>query len=210
MKSAGVPDGVPILSRGRHRSPRRGASFMEYASFLAGERWSDHPSCTHPLLAQVARQANDLIEDSARQELVSLIPSVVDRRGDEVTWLTLPVAVAAGAIYEAPAQSQHILAAGLLRAAQLCDEAGPELDHVGREIRDALEMVPMATQWAEQFLARVGSRITPRVFAAQCGPTLIRCAVDGIVMSGGPESGVRLRALLVRAIAACPAHVGAP
>ena len=28
---------------------------MEFASFLAGERWSDHPACTHPLLAGVAR-----------------------------------------------------------------------------------------------------------------------------------------------------------
>ena len=33
---------------GRHRNPRKGACFMEMASFLAGERWSDHPQCTHP------------------------------------------------------------------------------------------------------------------------------------------------------------------
>ena len=63
MKASIVPDGVPILSRGRHRSPRRGACFMEFASFLAGERWSDHPRCTHPLLTQLARQVNDLVGD---------------------------------------------------------------------------------------------------------------------------------------------------
>ncbi len=28
---------------------------MELASYLAGERWSDHPACTHPLLAEAAR-----------------------------------------------------------------------------------------------------------------------------------------------------------
>jgi len=28
---------------------------MEFASYLAGERWSDHPACTHPLLAVLAR-----------------------------------------------------------------------------------------------------------------------------------------------------------
>ncbi|WP_344829386.1 hypothetical protein [Nonomuraea dietziae] len=44
-------DHMPILSRGRHRNPRKGACFMELASYLAGERWSDHPACTHPLLA---------------------------------------------------------------------------------------------------------------------------------------------------------------
>ena len=35
---------LPILSRGKHRSPRKGACFMEFASLLAGERWSDHPA----------------------------------------------------------------------------------------------------------------------------------------------------------------------
>ena len=32
---------------------------MEMASYLAGERWSDHPKCTHPLVASVARMVND-------------------------------------------------------------------------------------------------------------------------------------------------------
>ena len=47
--------GVPVLGRGKRSSPRRGACFMEFASYLAGERWSDRPRCTHPLLAQLAR-----------------------------------------------------------------------------------------------------------------------------------------------------------
>jgi hypothetical protein len=34
---------LPILSRGRHRNPRKGACFMEMASVLAGEKWTDHP-----------------------------------------------------------------------------------------------------------------------------------------------------------------------
>ena len=46
---------LPVLSRGKHRNPRKGACFMEFASLLAGERWSDHPACTHPLLAAVAQ-----------------------------------------------------------------------------------------------------------------------------------------------------------
>ena len=56
------PELVPVLSAGRHRNPRKGACFMEMASFLAGERWSDHPSCTHPLLASLARLVNDSLE----------------------------------------------------------------------------------------------------------------------------------------------------
>ncbi len=68
---------VPILSPGRHRDPRRGACFMEYASLLAGVSWSDHPDCTHPLIALVAREVNDEISDAARVELVPMIPSVI-------------------------------------------------------------------------------------------------------------------------------------
>ncbi len=74
---------LPILSRGKHRSPRKGACFMEFASFLAGERWSDHPACTHPLLAAVARHVNDFTSDAGRSRLVELIPSVIGLTGDD-------------------------------------------------------------------------------------------------------------------------------
>ena len=179
MKSSSVPDGVPVLSRGKHRSPKRGACFMEFASFLAGERWSDHPSCTHPLLAQLARQVNDTLNDGDRQLLVPLIPSVVGRRGDDYTWLTLPVAVAAETILEVPEETQHILAAGLLCAVQLCDEAGPDLAETEREARSALDLVPGAVAWVKRL--GISPRITPRVFADRSAPTMIRCATDGIV-----------------------------
>ncbi len=42
------PQSLPVLSRGKHRGPRRGACFMEFAAFLVGERWSDHPSARTP------------------------------------------------------------------------------------------------------------------------------------------------------------------
>src|SRR6476646_10206369 len=109
MRSSGVPEGVPVLSRGRHRSPRRGACFMEFASFLDGVRWSDHPSCNHPLVAQVARQVNDSLDDAGRQRLVPLIPSVGGAQGDGDTWLTPPVSVAAGPILDVPEETQHVL-----------------------------------------------------------------------------------------------------
>jgi hypothetical protein len=203
MKSSSVPDGVPVLSRGKHRSPRRGACFMEFASFLAGERWSDHPSCTHPLLAQLARQVNDLLGDWDRQQLVPLIPSVVGRRGDDRTWLTLPVTVAAGPILEVPEATQHVLAAGLVCAEQLCAEAGPDLAATRREARAALDLVPGAVAWVKRL--RIPPRATPRVFADRSAPTMVRCAVDGIVETGAPDRDLRLRALLEAAIAACPA-----
>jgi hypothetical protein len=175
---------------------------MEFASFLAGERWSDHPSCTHPLLAQLARQVNDVIGDEGRQRLVPLIPLVVGRRGDDRTWLTLPVAVASAPILDVPEATQRVLAAGLLSAHQVCVEAGPDLASTGRQARAALDLVPGAVAWIERLGVR--PRTSPRIFASRCAPTMLRCTVDGIVTSGTADRDARLRALLETAINACP------
>src|ERR671925_574081 len=81
----GQPPGLlPTLSRGKHRNPRKGACFMEFASVLAGERWSDHPACTHPLLAAVARHVNDFTSDDGRSRLAPLIPAVIGLTGDDL------------------------------------------------------------------------------------------------------------------------------
>lgn len=205
MKSFAAPDGVPVLSRGKHRSPRRGACFMEFASFLAGEPWSDHPSCTHPLLAQLARRVNDLIGEVGRQQLVPLVPSVVGRHGDEHTWIALPVTVAAVPILDVPEETQRVLAAGLLTAHRICTEAGPDLAETGVRAQAALDLVPGAVAWAERL--PVPARITRETFASRSAPTMIRWAADGIVASGTPDRDARLHALLETAIAACPAPV---
>ena len=203
MKPSTLPEGVPVLSRGRHRSPRQGACFMELASLLAGERWSDHPECTHPLLAQLAQQVNDSTTDAGRHQLLPLIPSVVGRRGDDQTWLTVAVAVAATAILEVSEEKQRVLAGGLLRAEELCAVGGAELAASRREARAALELVPGAVAWIERLGIR--DRITGKTFGKRCAPTMVRCAVDGVVASGGPGCDRRLRALLEAGIAACPA-----
>lgn len=204
MKPSSLPDGIPVLSRGRHRTPRRGACFMELASVLAGERWSDHPSCTHPLLAQLARRVNDHTSDGGRQQLAPLIPSVVGRRGNDRTWLAVAVAVAAQAILDVPEATQRALAAGLLQAEQLCADAEPDLAATRREAHFALRMVPGAVAWVDRLGVR--SRIDANTFAKRCAPTMVRCAVDGIVASASPDLDRRLRALLGAGIAACPAH----
>jgi hypothetical protein len=203
MKSSGIPDGIPVLSRGRHRTPRRGACFMELASVLAGERWSDHPSCTHPLLGQLARRVNDHSGDDARQELASLIPLVVGRRGDDRTWLTAAVAVAARALPDVPEATQRALSGGLLQAEQVCVDSGPGLDATRREARDALGQAPGAVAWVERLGVR--RRIDAETFARRCAPTIVRCAVEGVVASGRPDTDRLLRGLLEAGIAACPA-----
>jgi hypothetical protein len=176
---------------------------MELASVLAGERWSDHPTCTHPLLAQLARHVNDHTSDAGRQELTLLIPSVVGRRGNDRTRLTVAVAVAGRAILEVPEATQRVLSGGLLQAEQLCADAEPDLAATRREAQFALALVPGAVAWVERLGVR--NRIGAKTFAKHCAPTMVRCAVDGVVASRSPDRDLRLRALLEVGIAACPA-----
>jgi hypothetical protein len=67
------PASMPILSRGKHRNPERGACFMEYTSLLAGEPFSDAPSCVDGELAAVMRHANDKMSAADRPRLVPLL-----------------------------------------------------------------------------------------------------------------------------------------
>jgi hypothetical protein len=83
---AKMPTALPILGAGHHRSPRHGACLMEYTSVLAGERFSDSPRCTDPVLAAVARAVNDYSGEASRQRIA---PSAGDLTtthgaGDEV------------------------------------------------------------------------------------------------------------------------------
>jgi hypothetical protein len=65
---------MPVLTPGNHRRPGDGACFTEVAAVLSAQRWGDHPGCTPPVLAQVARGVNDTIGAAARTQLAPLIP----------------------------------------------------------------------------------------------------------------------------------------
>ncbi|WP_116451837.1 hypothetical protein [Blastococcus litoris] len=68
-----VPAAMPVLARGKHRSPRRGACFLEYTSLLAGEPFSDEPRCVDEELAAILRGANDKLANRDRHRLVPLL-----------------------------------------------------------------------------------------------------------------------------------------
>jgi hypothetical protein len=69
-------DTVTYLSVGTHLAPADGACLMEVVSRAAGETWSDSPTCTHPLLAHLARLVNDASSDPARQTLLAYVPAL--------------------------------------------------------------------------------------------------------------------------------------
>ncbi|HWD42462.1 MAG TPA: hypothetical protein VHM23_01855 [Actinomycetota bacterium] len=210
-RDAPSPALLPILSPGKHRSPRKGACFMEFASLLAGERWSDQPACTHPLLAAVARLVNDYTSDAARPRLVPLIPSVIGLTGDDLRIdARIALRSATLALPVVAAERQGVMAVGVLT----CDRVLAELD--GRPpgaleaaSRSALARAPHATRWAERFVDRApAATLTARRFRQQAAPAIVRNAVAGIAHACVPDPDGLLRRLLVESIEVCAASGG--
>jgi hypothetical protein len=181
---------------------------MELASLLAGERWSDHPACTHPLLAAVARQVNDHTSAAGRQRLAELIPSVIGLIGDD---LHIDAQIALGAATMAlpvvAAERQRVLAVAVLA----CDRVLAELDGraagaLQEQSRRALAKVPQAAGWAYRFTS--GVRPSTKGFRRQAAPTIVRDAVEGIAQACVPDPDRMLRGLLVQAIEVCAAWIG--
>ena len=195
------PDLVPTLSRGKHRSPRKGACFMEMASYLAGERWSDRPRCTHPLLAGLARSVNDHMSDTNRSDLVALIPSVIglttdDPRADaRIAWRC-----AIAALPVASASRQNTLAVAVLVTDRvLGDLDGRPPDELLPESRAALESAPLAARWAAQYAG--DQRVPVNRFLRTSAPSIVRDAVPAISEACVVDPDGHLCELLAAAIA---------
>lgn len=205
-----TPALLPVLSRGKHRTPRRGACFMEYASYLAGETWSDHPSCTDPALASLARMVNDCTSDAARGRLLTLIPSVIGLTGDgAITGIRLAGRAASAALPIASEGRQRALAAGLLRCDDLLANYGEIVAGANRmTIRSALADTPGASSWARDFLQAAGT-LNPRSIPLM-SDAIIRTAVVGIADACVQDPDDRLRELLTLAIADCAVSVEEP
>jgi hypothetical protein len=196
---------LPVLSAGRHRSAKRGACFMEYASYLAGERWSDRPSCTHPALASLSRLVNDLTSDHARSGLATLIPSVVGLNGNDPRVPVLVAVLAAtSALPVASSTRQGALATGLIRCEQLLDDwEGPEIDRARMRIRAAFLLTPGTEDWAKEFIRQVSPRAAHVLTINE--EALFRTAVIGIADACIPDADARLARLLEMAIDECTA-----
>jgi hypothetical protein len=66
-----------VLRAGAHAAASDGVSIMEAVSAVAGEPWSNSPSCTSPVIAAYARSLNDWLPDDERQRLKAYIPRLV-------------------------------------------------------------------------------------------------------------------------------------
>ena len=197
------PELIPILSRGKHRSPRKGACFMELVSYLAGERWSDHPACTHPLLAKLARDVNDCTSDAGRPLLAELIPSVIGLTGEDLHIdARIALMCARRALPVAAAERQQTMAVSVLACERvLAGLDGRPAGWLEEQSRQALAQAPHAAHWARGFTRDIP--ISPKAFRQHVAPATVRAAVEGIALACIPEPDAMLRVLLIDAIGAC-------
>ena len=178
---------------------------MELASYLAGERWSDHPACTHPLLAAVARDVNDYTSDAGRGRLAGLIPSVIGLTGDDLHLdARIALECARMALPVVAAERQQVMAVSVLACermlAALDGRPGGRLEE---QSQLALAQVPHAAQWARGFTRDIP--VSAKDFRRRCAPYIVHAAVEGIALACVPEPDELLRDLLAGAIGVCAA-----
>ncbi|HSJ44439.1 MAG TPA: hypothetical protein VK923_07150 [Euzebyales bacterium] len=197
------PEHVPVLSRGKHRNARKGACFMEFASYLAGERWSDHPSCTHPLLAALARGVNDHTSDEGRQRLAPLIPSVIGLTGDDLRVdARIALLCARTALPVVAVEQQRVMAVGVLSCERVLEHLGePHTSSPHEASRRAVEQAPHAMQWARRFTDELAPSV--KRFRRVAAPSIVANAVKGISDACVPDADELLLRLLVDAIGEC-------
>jgi hypothetical protein len=203
-------DLLPLLSRGKHRRPRKGACFMEFASYLAGERWSDHPACTHPLLAELARQVNDHTSDRARQALVGLVPDVIGVTGSDLHIdARIALCCARTALPVVAEERQRIMATAVLACERLlADLDGRPAAPLSQQSRDALAAAAVAAEWARRYSRDIA--ISRRAFRRETAPTIVGGAVHGIARSCVPDPDLLLHDLLTGVIQECRTLCAAP
>jgi len=181
---------------------------MEMASYLAGERWSDHPACAHPLLAAVARDVNDYTSDAGRARLAELIPSVIGLASDDLhVDARIALRCARMALPVVAAERQQVMAVSVLA----CERVLAGLDRrpagwLEEQSRQALAQVPHAARWARNFTR--GAAISPQAFRRHAAPATVHDAVKGIALAAVPQPDEMLHDLLAGAIGECAAWAG--
>ncbi|MEV4804712.1 hypothetical protein AB0K18_32340 [Nonomuraea sp. NPDC049421] len=188
---------------------------MELASYLAGERWSDHPACTHPLLAALARLVNDNTDDENRAKLVHLVPSIIGLNSDDLRVdAQIALRCATTALPVAAAERQLALAVSVLAAEEMLARLdGAPSGRMSERSRRAMAEVPHAAEQARRFSR--AARITEKGFRRYAAPNAVQLAVVGIVQACIQDPDALLRRLLEETIEECatlihPATTEAP
>jgi hypothetical protein len=137
-----VPESLPVISGGKHKSPKEGACVMEYISLLAGEEWTDYPKCTHSSLARLAQRANDTLPQSRRHEMFSRVNRLFGTGSVGVEEIDKAVSVAMAKFYAANAADAATFAAD---AATFAADAATDAAYAADAATDAADAADAAT-----------------------------------------------------------------
>src|SRR3954447_37115 len=78
-----MPGGTRVrLAPGPHTSPHEGVCVVELASVIAGEEFSDRPSCVCPVIGAFLRGWNDRASHTERQRLSPYAARIVGSRSN--------------------------------------------------------------------------------------------------------------------------------
>jgi len=181
----------------------RARASWNWSRTLAGVRWSDHPACTHPLLASLARLVNAHTSDAGRGELTGLVPSVIGLTSDDPRVnVQIALRAATAALPIAADDRQRVLAVSVLSAERVLDVLdGRPAGCLEERSRWALAQVPHAADWACSFTRELRSGSTS--FHRYAAPTTVRYAVVAIAHACVPDRDGILRDLLAGAIRDC-------
>ena len=178
---ARLPSGLPRLRAGAHLVPEDGACLMEYVSVLAGVPFSDHPRCTDPILATVARLVNDCCTDAGRPLLTAFAP---DLAGTGPGDARRTAAIARAAVRRA------CMAAG-----------GPGLRRHLRRAASRYDRVTGVGPWA------AAARRLDRLYRLGGGRRHLEASAEALCALPEPQRDAALIATLAAAIAAAaPGH----
>ena len=155
---------------------------MEFASFLAGERWSDHPACTHPLIATLARDVNDLTSNRSRDALMPLVTRVIGVH--ELDEMRVAMLAATAAMPVASLDRQRALGVGML----LLVSAGASQADADR----AFSLAPDTERWARSYLARTPNH----TYTSRSCEAIVHTSAVGIALACVDDADARLRDLL--------------
>ena len=191
-----IPDALPFLSPGRHRRRRHGVCLMEYTSILAGERFTDHPRCTDPALAAVARAVNDYSSDAARQRLAVLASDLTaaHRTDPQVGYLLARRCLLTALPYSVLPR-RRVLSVGLLGLGRASRDLsrGWRPDFV--DVDTELGLMPYAGELeaAGEFLRAQG--VTPDEYVRRGLPLAIETAIATIAAEAADSDDVLLALL---------------
>ena len=154
---------------------------MEFTSILAGEHFSDQPTCTDPVLATVARAVNDYSSDRGRQRLAVLASELTASApaGPELGY-GLARRCLLTALPFASGERRHVLVVGLLG---LDRAAGGRTRGWRRGLLDLdteLALLPDQRELSDAADLLRELRVSPREYIRRGLPVAIEAAVRTI------------------------------